>query len=168
MQKLWWVVASVIQTHKGYIFAALGLHTTKTFTTGYALIVVMLFGFCFVPHALKTNDSSFETHWDSIAFHLSSSFSSLFLPLTLHPLLLPFCLSAPSHIYSSLSHLVDDSLVFESCAFCSMICSVVSLLLPGLSLPLPSPSPPWKPTDFNVRVCLRCPYFYLYNLYNNV
>ena len=31
-------------------------------------------------------------------------------------------------------HLVDDSLGFESCAFCSMICSVVSLLLPGFSL----------------------------------
>lgn len=54
--------------------------------------------------------------------------------MTLYPLLLPFCLSAPSHIYSSFLHLVDDSLVFESCAFCSMICSVVSLLLPGLSL----------------------------------
>lgn len=40
------------------------------------------------------------------------------------------------HCCSSFLHVGDDSLVFESCAFFffPMICSVVSLLLPGLSL----------------------------------
>lgn len=59
------------------IFAALGLHTTDVFTISYAPVIVMplLFGFCIVLHALKTNGSLCETRCDFIAFHLSSSFS---------------------------------------------------------------------------------------------
>lgn len=63
------------------------------------------------------------------------SFSSLLLTVSSRRLL-----TFPSaryllflHFHSS-SHFVTDSLVFELCAFCSMICSVVSLLPPGLSL----------------------------------
>lgn len=48
--------------------------------------------------------------------------------------ILPTCSFTYALFCSSFLHLVDDSLVFESCAFCSMICSVVSLPLPGLSL----------------------------------
>lgn len=59
------------------------------------------------------------------------------------PTILPLCSSTISTF--SLLHLVDESLVFEWCAFCSMICSVVSLLLPGLSLPSSSP-PGSQPT----------------------
>jgi len=69
-----------------------------------------------------------------VLFH----FPFLFLwdSVTLYSVLWLFCQYALSYIYfcSSFLHLVDDSLVFESCAFCSMICSVVSMLLPGLSL----------------------------------
>lgn len=89
----------------------------------------------------------------TLVVHCSPSVKPFhFLFLHPHPsrpsdsLLLPFSLSAPSHIYSSFLHWVDDSLVFESCAFCSMICSVVSLLLPGLSLFLLLLHPGSQPT----------------------
>lgn len=64
-----------------------------------------------------------------------SLFCSFSLPLrlSLYPLLFS---SFTFHFRSSFWHLVDDSLVFESCPLCSMICSVVSPLLPGLSLML--------------------------------
>lgn len=42
--------------------------------------------------------------------------------------------------------------------FHDMLCCVTAAAW-SLSLPLPPPSPPWKPTDFNVRVCLRSPNF---------
>lgn len=80
-----------------------------------------------------------------IALHLSSPFTFIFAhPPPRGPLTLS--LSAPPHIYSSFFHWVDDSLVFESCAFCSMICSVVSLLLPGVSLFLLLLHPGSQPT----------------------
>lgn len=126
--------------------------------------------FCLVLHVLNSESSLREACCSllSICQALSLSFSPTSTPPSRlsDSLLLPFSLSAPSHIYSSFLHWVDDSLVFESCAFCSMICSVVSLLLPGLSLSLPPPSPPRKPTDFNVRVCVICPYFQPYNAFN--
>lgn len=76
----------------------------------------------------------------SVTFLLLRSFALLFASCEALGLFTLCC----SHSASLLSRiftfallsrtLFDDSLVFESCVFCSMICSVVSLLLPGLSL----------------------------------
>lgn len=124
-----------IQTHM------VGLHTADTFSRVLPRsrwCYYCLWGFCLVLHVLNSICSSCEA-----CCSLLSICQALSLSFFLHPpppsrpsdsLLLPFSLSAPLHIYSSFLHWVDDSLVFESCAFCSMTCSVVSLLLPGLSL----------------------------------
>lgn len=159
----------ILNGHRKNIFAALGLHTTKISIIYYASVtemLLLLFLHCGVSNhpcsGKKLFLKLFLPSFLYLSCALSFSLSILFLFSetleTFYPLLFPFRLSALSHIHfcSSSLHLVDDSLVFEWCAFCSMICSVVSLLLPGLSLPSPPPSsPPWKPTDFNVRVCLR-------------
>lgn len=152
----------LIYRHVKSIFAALGLHTTKTFIISYASVTVMvlLLCFCIVLHAL-------ETVWNSlsafVAFLFSCSLTFLFYSSGTLWLFVLCCYHSAcvplSQIYfcSSFLHLVDDSLVFELCAFCSMICSCcVTAAAWPLSL-LPTPSPPWKPPDFNVRVCLRCP-----------
>lgn len=117
------------------IFAALGLHTAK-------MLIIKYVTWRFVVALLHCAPYSGNNLCDVCLRHLPSFalFRSpvrfLWGSVTLYPLLFSFCLSALSHFHfcSSFSHLVDDSLVFESCVFCSMICSVVSLLLPGLSL----------------------------------
>lgn len=117
------------------IFAALGLHTAK-------MLIIKYVTWRFVVALLHCAPYSGNNLCDVCLRHLPSFalFRSpvrfLWGSVTLYPLLFSFCLSAPSHFHfcSSFSHLVDDSLVFESCVFCSMICSAVSLLLPGLSL----------------------------------
>lgn len=104
---------------------------------------IILF-FCLVLHVLNSECSLCEACRSllSICQALSLSFLPI-LPPRGPPTL---SLSAPPHIYSSFLHWVDDSLVFESCAFCSMICSVVSLLLPGVSLFLLLLHPGSQPT----------------------
>lgn len=72
--------------------------------------------------------------WHFVAFY-SFLFLCDFWTLPSALPMLSFCsFTYCSHFCSFLLHLVDDSLVFEFCAFCSMICSYVSLPLPGLSL----------------------------------
>lgn len=98
----------------------------------------LLLCFRIVLRALETTCLMCETPSVAAAFRLLRSFL-----LTSSEALWLFTLCC-SHSASLLFHifsfallsctLVDDSLVFELCAFCSMICSVVSLLLPGLSL----------------------------------
>lgn len=93
----------------------------------------LLLRFCIVLHTLETTCVMCV----SVTFLLLRSFALLFASceaLWLFTLCCSHSASLLSHIFTSFSHLVDDSLVFESCVFCSMICSVVSLLLPGLSL----------------------------------
>lgn len=117
------------------IFAALGLHTAKMLFIKYVtwrFVVALLH--C-APYSGNNLCDVCLRHLPSFAL-FRSPVRFLWGSVTLYPLLFSFCLSALSHFHfcSSFSHLVDDSLVFESCVFCSMICSVVSLLLPGLSL----------------------------------
>lgn len=112
------------------IFAALGLHTTKCHCNAFIVVILCCMAWKHTVLWMKP----------FVAFHLLCCFTfSFLLPLRLSDSsssTLLCCISALSHIHfcSSFLHLVDDCLVFEWCVFCSMICSVVSLLLPGLFL----------------------------------
>lgn len=108
------------------IFDRLGLHTTNICAIQCDSLMQI---FCFCVFALCT------MLWmiAQITFLLLGLF--IFLFSSSETLQFILCLSALSHIHlcSSFS-CCDGSLVFELCVFCAMICSVVSLLLPGLSL----------------------------------
>lgn len=113
--------------------ADLGLHTA-----GFPLSINLLSLWSFTCCVSASCRMLWEPSLPLFLSFFGSFFFSFSLPLRLFALcfyLLPNCsFTYLPYFCSSFLHFVDDSLVFESCAFCSMICSVVSLLLPGISL----------------------------------
>lgn len=71
--------------------------------------------------------------------------------------ILPFCASTYPLLLLFLTLGWWQSGIWVVCLlFHDMLCCVTSAAW-SLSFTPPPPSPPWKPTDFNVRVCLRSP-----------
>lgn len=140
------------------IFAALGLHTAK-------MLIIKYVTWRFVVALLHCAPYSGNNLCDVCLRHLPSFalFRSpvrfLWGSVTLYPLLFSFCLSALT--FSLLLFFLAlgwwQSGIWVMCLlFHDMLCCVTAAAW-SLSLLPPPPSSPRKPTEFNVRVCLRRP-----------